>query len=366
MVNRFARHLVGLNNPNPFPGMVAFEQRTGRQIDLRLGGNECLDAPLTALRERYGDDFCEQARLYGDPQAFALRETLAAAHGFNAEHLCLDSGADAVLALCIRALCEPGDRVVCSAGTYPTFAYFAKAAGCEVVETPYHRTDTRLAVDIHGLLHEVRRCAAKVVYLANPDNPSGSWWSFEAVQELAASLPDDCTLLLDEAYLDFCPDLQPNSERVLAGCIRVRSLSKAYALAGLRLGYALADTATIAMLDKVRIHYAVGGLVQQAACVALNDPQHGEAIRENNALLRNALSQRLRKMGYRVLPSGTNFVSLLLPSAAAAQHLQEHLLDHRIALHRPIHPALADLIRVTVCEAALAHRVLELFGRAIE
>lgn len=366
MVNRFASHLVGLDNPNPFPGMVAFEQRTGRQVDLRLGGNECLDAPLTALRDRYGNDFCEYARLYGDPQAFALRQSLAMAHGFNPAHLCLDSGADAVLALAIRALCEPGDRVVCSAGTYPTFAYFAKAAGCEVIETPYHRTDTSLAVSIQGLLLDAVRCAAKVVYLANPDNPTGSWWSFEAVQELASSLPDDCTLLLDEAYLDFCPDLQMNSERVIEGCIRVRSLSKAYALAGLRLGYALADSPSIAMLDKVRIHYAVGGLVQHAARVALDDRRHADAIRENNALLREAFSQRLRRVGYRVLPSGTNFVSLLLPSADAAQHLQEHLLDHRIAVHRPMHPAFANLIRVTVCEAALEERVLELFERAIE
>ncbi|MGY2291794.1 pyridoxal phosphate-dependent aminotransferase [Pseudomonas sp. SDO528_S397] len=366
MANRFASHLVDLDNPNPFPGMVAFEQRTGRQVDLRLGGNECLDAPLSALRERYGDDFCDHARLYGDPQGFALRQALAQAQGFNPAHLCLDSGADAVLALCIRALCAPGDRVVCSAGTYPTFAYFAKAAGCEVIEAPYHRTDTSLAVNIPGLLLEAVRSRAKVVYLANPDNPTGSWWSYEAVQELATSLPQDCTLLLDEAYLDFCPDLQMNSERVIEGCIRVRSLSKAYALAGLRLGYALADTASIALLNKVRIHYAVGGLVQQAAQVVLADRRHADAIRENNALVRDAFAQRLRAMGYRVLPSGTNFVCLLLASSAAALHLQEHLLDHRIAVHRPLHPVFANLIRVTVCEAALDERVLELFAGAME
>ncbi|KAA0950207.1 histidinol-phosphate aminotransferase family protein [Pseudomonas sp. ANT_H14] len=366
MFNRFASHLVDLDNPNPFPGMVAFQQRTGIQVDLRLGGNECLDAPLTALREQYGDDFCEHARLYGDPQAFALRQALATAHGFNPAQLCLDSGADAVLALCLRALCVPGDRVVCSAGTYPTFAYFARAAGCEVIETPYHRTDTSLAVNIPGLLLEAVRSRAKVVYLANPDNPTGSWWSSEAIEELAASLPEECILLLDEAYLDFCPDLQMNSERTVEGCIRVRSLSKAYALAGLRLGFALADTAIIDMLNKVRIHYAVGGLVQHAALVVLADRPHAESIRVNNALLRDAFSQRLRRAGYRVLPSGTNFVSLLLPSNAAAQHLQEHLLDHRIAVHRPPHPAFANLIRVTVCEAALEERVLELFERAME
>lgn len=365
MHKRFAPHLTDLDNPNPFPGMVAFEQKAGHRIEMRLGGNECLDTPLTALHELYGDDFCERARLYGDPQGHALRQALASTYGLNAAQVCVDSGADAVLALCIRALCVPGDKVVCSAGTYPTFAYFARASGCEVIETPYHRTESSLAVSIPGLLHEAVRCGARVVYLSNPDNPTGSWWSPEAIEELANCLPDTCTLLLDEAYLDFCPDLQAGSSRPLPRCIRVRSLSKAYGLAGLRLGFALADAATIEMLNKVRIHYAVGGLVQHAAQVMLADRHHARAIRDNNALLRDALSLRLRKIGYRVLPSGTNFVSLLLPTGADAQHLQEHLLDHRIAVHRPQHPAFANLIRVTVCEGALGDDVLTLFEEAM-
>ncbi|QXI28066.1 pyridoxal phosphate-dependent aminotransferase [Pseudomonas vanderleydeniana] len=362
---RIAEHLRGLENPNPFPGLVAFQKRTGYQVQYRLGGNECLDAPLTVLQEHYGEEFCRLARLYGDPGASALRESLGRVHGIDPEHICLDSGADAVIALCLRALCVPGDKVVCTAGTYPTFGYFARAAGCEVIEVDYQRTGHSLSVHLPGLLQEVVRTGARVVYLANPDNPSGSWWLPEVIDEFCRSLPDDCTLLLDEAYLDFCADLQADSGRPLPGCIRIRSLSKAYGLAGLRLGFALADEAFIELLGKVRIHYAVGGLAQHAAQLVLDDPQHGELIRTLNGLLRNSLGERLREVGYRVLPSGTNFVSLLLPSTRAAQHLQEHLLEHHIAVHRPAHPAVDNLIRVTVCEAVLEDELIALFERAI-
>lgn len=366
MHRRFAAHMLGLDNPNPFPGMLAFERNVGHPIDTRLGGNECLDAPLTALQERFGEEFCGLTRIYPDPQGIVLREALAATYGLDPAHLCVDSGADAVLALCLRALCVPGDTVICSAGTYPTFAYFAKAAGCQVVETPYHHTETSLTVNVPGLLLEVLRTAARVVYLANPDNPTGSWWSAEAVEELANCLPETCTLLLDEAYLDFCPQLQDASERPLANCIRVRSLSKSYGLAGLRMGFALADSATIDTLNKVRIHYAVSGVAQYAAQLMLADWQQAASIRHNNALLRDALSLRLRAAGYRVLPSGTNFVSLLLPCSADAQRLQAHLLDHRIAVHRPQHPAFSSLIRITLCEAALSDKVLGLLDEVQE
>lgn len=365
LTERAAKHLVGLDNANPFPGLVALEQRTGYQVEQRLGGNESLDAGLVFLQEQFGESFCELARLYPDPSATALRLALERACGINPRQVCFDSGADGVIALCLRAFCAPGDKVVCTAGTYPTFAYFARASGCKVVEVPYQQGDSSLAVDLAGLLRAVVVSAAKVVYLANPDNPTGSWWSAEAVAELLDNLPLDCTLLLDEAYVDFCPDLQRDSERVMPGCVRIRSLSKSHGLAGLRLGYALADESTLALLQRVRIHYAVSGVAQYTAQQVLDHPHHGQSIISRNSLLRDAISLRLREAGYRVLPSGANFVCLVLPSVRQAQHLQEHLLEHRIAVHRPAHPALANLIRVTVCEAALADEVMELFEGAL-
>lgn len=362
MVKAFARHLYGLDNPNPFPGVAALERRTGKKVELRLGGNESLDAPMRALRWVFGAEFCNRSRLYGDPGAIELRHTLTRIGGFDPDELSLDCGADAVIALCLRALCSPGDTVVCSEGTYPSFAYFARACGCRIVEVPYLRTEQGVVADVEQLVLQARVSGARVVYLANPDNPTGSWLQYKEVEQLAVQLPVDCTLLLDEAYLDFCPDLQARSARTMQACIRIRSLSKAYGLAGLRVGYALADRETLEQLDKVKVHYALSGVAQYAAQLTLNDTENHHVITTGNARLREAFSRRMQALGYRVLPSGTNFVSLLLPDAHSAGRLQERLLDHGVAVHRPQHPAFHDLIRVTLCQATLDEAVLGLFA----
>lgn len=362
MVNAFAPHLAELDNPNPFPGLAALERRTGKKVELRLGGNESLDAPLTVLQRTFGDEFRRLACLYGDPSALELRQTLARIGGFDLDELRMDSGADAVIALCLHALCAPGDTVVCSEGTYPTFAYLARACGCRVIEVPYLRTAQGVRADLAQLATQAQWSGARVVYLANPDNPTGSWAQCQAMEQLAVHLPLGCTLLLDEAYLEFCPDLQAGSARAIPGCIRIRSLSKAYGLAGLRVGYALADKETLDLLDKVKIHYALGGLAQYAAQLSLGDSAGNRMIIEDNAWLREEFSRRLDQFGYRVLPSGTNFVALLLPDALAAKKLQDKLLQHGIAVHRPLHPAFHDLIRVTLCHATLDAPVLRLFA----
>jgi histidinol-phosphate aminotransferase len=362
MVNAFARHLAELDNPNPFPGLAALERRTGKKVELRLGGNESLDAPLTTLQRVFGSEFRRLARLYGDPSALDLRQLLARIGGFDPDELCMDSGADAVIALCLRALCSPGDTVVCSEGTYPTFPYLARACGCRVIEVPYLRTAQGVRADLAQLATQAQWSGARVVYVANPDNPTGAWAQYQEMEQLAVHLPLGCTLLLDEAYLEFCPDLQAGSARTIPGCIRIRSLSKAYGLAGLRVGYALADKQTLALLDKVKTHYALGGLAQYAAQLSLGDSAGNQLIVEDNAWLREEFSRQLRAYGYRVLPSGTNFVALLLSSDQAAKNLQDRLLEHGIAVHRPSHPAFHDLIRVTLCQATLDAPVLQLFA----
>jgi histidinol-phosphate aminotransferase len=358
----FAAHLNELDNPNPFPGLAELERNSGKKVVLRLSDNECLDAPLEVLQRTFGEDFRRQARLYGDPRAWALRRTLASIGGFDPDELSLDSGADAVIAMCLRALCTPGDTVVCSEGTYPTFAYFARACGCRVIEVPYLRTEDTVCANLLELANKARENGARAVYLANPDNPTGSWARYPEVELLAARLPLDCTLLLDEAYLEFCPALQVGSARTISGCIRIRSLSKAYGLAGLRIGYALAQKDVLAQLDKVKIHYALGSLAQYAAQLALDDSAGNQAIVESNARLRNEANWQLSLLGYRVLPSATNFVTLLLPDGEAAKSLQERLLEHGVAVHQPSHPAFHDLLRITLCQELLDGPILALFA----
>ncbi|MBZ9566740.1 aminotransferase class I/II-fold pyridoxal phosphate-dependent enzyme [Modicisalibacter tunisiensis] len=351
---RYARHLYREGPANPFPGLKALERKLGRSIPHRLGSNEGLDMPHHALKARFGEAVAELARSYGDAEALGVRRRLAEALDTPVEALLVDAGADSLLALALRATCEPGDTVITSAGTYPTFRYFAAGQGCRVVEVDYRRAPGRLAPDLAALAEHAHQHHARLVYLANPDNPSGHCHDDEAVQALRDALPAECTLLLDEAYHDFRGDADaPAAGAVWPGVIRVRTFSKAHGLAGLRIGYAIADPGALAMLHKVRIHYAVSSLALAAAETVLDHPgetrEHVEAVVRR----REQLAERLRGLGAEVPPSDTNFIAVCLPDAETAERVHGELLAAAVLIHRPAHPALGDVLRISTLADAL-------------
>jgi histidinol-phosphate aminotransferase len=204
------------------------------------------------------------------------------------------------------------------------------------------------------------------VYLANPDNPSGHVHSDDDVLALRQALPDDCWLLLDEAYHDFREDAGGDfGRRVLPGVVRVRTLSKAHGLAGLRVGYAIAEPETLAVMMKVRIHYAVSTLTQAAAEVVLDHPDevldHVNAVRQR----RDQLAAHLAELGADVLPSATNFVGLRLPSAELAARIHQQLLEEGKLIARPADPALGHVLRITAVEDALVPGRLKTLEQAL-
>lgn len=351
MKGRFPEHLCGDGPVNPFPGLKALERRIGHDIPHQLGSNEGLDMPHSVLRAALGEAFVEQIRSYGDAEAYALRQRLSEQLQLPLEALLVDAGADSLIALALRGLVAVGETVVCAAGTYPTFAYFAQGHGCVLEEVPYHQTPEVLAPDLDALAERAIQCQARLVYLANPDNPSGYLHSDAAIAALRDRLPEDCWLLLDEAYHDFRDD--ETDSAVWPGVLRLRTFSKAHGLAGLRVGYAIGDPDMLAVLLKVRIHYAVSSIAQQAVCLLLDQPDevtlHIQQVKARRARLRQLLLAR----GYRVMPSDTNFVAVCLTDAAQAMALQQSLLAAGILVARPAHPALAHLLRITAIEDAL-------------
>ncbi|WP_110597804.1 aminotransferase class I/II-fold pyridoxal phosphate-dependent enzyme [Salinicola lusitanus] len=360
-MSRFARHLGNQDGPhNPFPGLQALERRLGHALPHRIGSNEGLDMPHRALKARFGKGVADLARTYGDAEAWQVRQRLAETLGLPMEALLVDAGADSLMALTLRALCEPGDTVVTSAGTYPTWSYFVQGHGCRQREVAYTSRADLLAPDLAALAAEANRERARVVYLANPDNPSGHLHDDADVLALRDALPDDCTLVLDEAYHDFRDDAaSPAANAIWPGVIRLRTFSKAHGLAGLRVGYAIATPETHAMLLKVRIHYAVSSLALAAAETVL---AHPDETREHVTAVvnrREALSAWLRECGGDVLPSTTNFVALRLSDAERASAIHRQLLGEGTVIHRPAHPALGHLLRISALDDALVPGRLE-------
>ncbi|MFB9147231.1 pyridoxal phosphate-dependent aminotransferase [Halomonas alkalicola] len=351
---RFPDHLTGDGPHNPFPGVRVLERRLGREIPHQLGSNEGLDMPHRALREHFGDAMAAHVYSYGDAEALGIRRRLAEQKGIPLEAMLVDAGADSLIALSLRAATAAGDVVVSTTGTYPTFAYFARGHGCRLVEVPYDEGPGRLAPDLDALAAAVREQGARLVYLANPDNPGGHLHRDADVLALRDALPDDCWLLLDEAYHDFREDADGEfGRRVLPGVIRLRTLSKAHGLAGLRVGYAIAEPETLAVMMKVRIHYAVSTLSQAAAEVVLDAPDEVEAHVAAVRRRRERLAAHLRELGADVLPSATNFVGIRLASAELAGQLHAALLDEGKLIARPADPALGHVLRITAVEDAL-------------
>ena len=364
---RYPAHLTGEGPHNPFPGIKVLERKLGQELPHRLGSNEGLDMPHRALREHFGDAVAQHVYCYGDAEALGVRQRLSAQQNIPLEHLLVDAGADSLIALALRTTCTAGDAVVSTAGTYPTFGYFALGQGCRLIEPSYHEAPGVLAPDLEALAAAAHQEEARLVYLANPDNPSGHLHSDSAILKLREALPEACWLLLDEAYGDFRDDA--GSEflgQALPGVIRLRTLSKAHGLAGMRIGYAIAEPDVLAMMMKVRIHYAVSSFTQAAAEVVLDHPdevrQHIEAVKAR----REQLALHFISLGADVLPSATNFVGIRLPSAELAAAVHQELLAEGVLVARLAHPELANVIRITAVEDALAPGRLATLEKAIQ
>jgi len=290
----------------PFVGPEAQERARGAAFRARLGANESVFGPspraVTAIAEAAAGVW-----RYGDPEAHDLRAAIAAHHGVAPANVMIGEGIDALLGNLVRLLVDPGAPVVTSRGAYPTLNYHVTGFG-GVLETVAYRDD---AEDPEALLAAVRATGARLVYLANPDNPMGSWRGAAEIADLVAGLPADAVLCLDEAYADFAPaaailPIDPDEPRV----IRMRTFSKAYGLAGLRVGYALGNAALIAAFERVRNHFGVNQIGQAAAIAALADPAWLHRVVAEVTSAKARIAAIAAASGLRALPSATNFVSI--------------------------------------------------------
>ena len=316
--------------------------RQGHRIALRLGANESAFGVSPRAAEAMARAVPRQ-NWYADPESFDLREKLAGLLGVTRAHLVVGSGIDDLLGLVVRCFLPPGDAAVTTRGTYPTFAYHVAAHGGVLEAVPY-RDDMP---DLEALAEAVIRRRAPICYLANPDNPSGSWHPPEAVAALVERLPEPCVLLLDEAYLEFAPsapDLSADDPRVL----RLRTFSKLHGMAGARIGYALAPPEVMTAFDKVRVHFGVNGVAQAGALAALDDVDFAAGVVAEVARGRADYEALGRELGLPTLPSATNFVLIDLGDAGGARALLAALLAEGIFIRMPGAPPLDRAVRVTV------------------
>jgi histidinol-phosphate aminotransferase len=303
---RYTDIVAGLPATVPFVGPEAQERARGAAFAARLGANESVFGPspraVAAMTEA-----ARETWMYGDPEVHDLRHALAAHHGVKAENIVVGEGIDGLLGYVVRLLVAPGDAVVTSDGAYPTFNYHVAGFGGALHKVPYAGDRE----DPEALIAKARETDAKLVYFANPDNPMGSWHDAAAVQAMIDALPKGTVLALDEAYSDTAPEgAVPPIDTGHPRVIRLRTFSKAYGLAGLRVGYGIAAPEFAAAFNRIRHHFGMGRVAQAGALAALADQEHLRATVARIAAARARIAEIARAHGLTPLPSATNFVTI--------------------------------------------------------
>ncbi len=290
----------------PFVGPETQERQRGAPFKARLGANESVFGPSPRAIEAM-QRAASEIWMYGDPENHDLRHALAAHHRVTPENIVVGEGIDGLLGYLVRLLIGPGDAVVTSDGAYPTFNYHVAGFGGVLHKVPY-RDDHE---DPAALFAKAAEVDAKLVYLANPDNPMGSWRSGADIVVAMEALPSGCLLVLDEAYVECAPDgtaapVVADDPRV----IRMRTFSKVYGMAGARVGYAIGAPELIAAFNKVRNHFGMNRAAQAGALAALKDGDWLSEVQARITEARDRIGRIAQANGLIPLPSATNFVAI--------------------------------------------------------
>lgn len=282
---------------------------------------------------------------YPDGAHVALREAIAATQTLPAEQLICGAGSDELIGLLIHAYAGAGDEVLYSAHGFLMYKIYAQGHGATPVTAP----EKNLTADVDALLAAVTP-RTKIVFLANPNNPTGTVLPFSEVRRLRAGLREDIILGLDAAYAEYMEsaDYEDGISLVNEGTNTVvfHTLSKIYGLPGLRIGWAYAPAHLIDMMNRVRSPFNVNTPAMEAGIAALHDQDYITTTRAKNKAERARISDAIQAMGYEVVPSHTNFV--LVKFAAEASAVNAHLAKQGIMVREVAAYGLADYLRISI------------------
>ena len=326
------------NSIDAMSAYVPGEQPAPGTKVVKLNTNENPYPPSPAAMAVLRDVDADLLRRYPHPFARAFRATAGEVLGFDSEWILPGNGSDDLLTMLVRSLAEPARGVVFPMPTYVLYRTLAQIQDAEIVEVPFD-DDYNLPVDA------LARAAGAVTLVASPNSPSGTAAPNEQLADLARRL--DGVLVVDEAYADFADGNALDLVRRFDNVIVLRTLSKGYSLAGLRLGFGLARPDLLAGLAKVKDSYNVSALACAVGAAAMADQGHKDANVRRVRASRAALAGGLEAMGFTVWPSQSNFL-LARPPGGEAAGVYEALKARGILVRYFNEPRLDDKLRITV------------------
>lgn len=293
----------------------------------------------------------EKLEIYPDGDAGALREAIGARYGLNPARIVCGAGSDELFQLLARAYLSPGDNIVQSEHAFLVYRLVAQQSGAEI---RYAKEGEDLKADIDAMLAQVDE-KTKIVFLANPNNPTGNYLPISEVRRLHAGLPKSCMLVIDAAYAEYVSrnDYEAGVEMAsqFENVLMTRTFSKIYGLAALRLGWAYGPAHIIDAINRVRGPFNVSAVAQAAGVAALADPGFVERSAEVNAEGLAELTHGLRAMGLPVVDSVANFALARFSSAEEAKAAAAYLeLEHGVSVRAMGGYGLPEHLRISVGE----------------
>lgn len=352
-------HILRLRSYEPGLSAEEVRQRFGLSRVVKLASNEnplgCSPKALESAQAALS-----QMSVYPD-MGLALRRKLAERFELKVENVIAGSGSEGIMANVVRTFLCDDDEVLTTEAAFAGFQVLARGRGVAYRTMPYR--DWRY--DLPALADAITE-RTKLVYLANPNNPTGTFFTRQTFEAFHARVPERVLIILDEAYFEFAMDepRYPNSMHYrFDNVITLRTFSKAYGLAGARIGYGFAHQDLISVLLKVKLPFEPAGVSAAAALGALDDREFLHRTLANNAHGLAFMTHGLRQMGFHVVPSAANFVMLVLESAGEAQDLFERLLRGGVIIRPLKATGLPHCLRISIGTQEENQICLDALGR---
>ncbi|MFV2093002.1 MAG: histidinol-phosphate transaminase [Hyphomicrobiales bacterium] len=355
----------GIEAITPYVGGKSADAPDGRPV-YKLSSNESACGPSPAALKAYAQAGADLS-LYPDGAAMQLRQAIADRYGLAVERIVCGAGSDEILSLLGHAYLKPGDEALFSAHGFLMYRLITMACGATPVAVP----ETDLRCDVDAMLGAVTM-RTRVVFVANPNNPTGTYLPIDEVRRLRAGLAPGVLLVIDAAYAEYVSanDYEPGIELVGENdnTVMTRTFSKIHGLAGLRVGWAFCPEAIAQVLNRVRGPFNVTAPALAAATASIGDLAHVELARAHNDTWRPWLEAELAKLGLSCTPSVGNFVLVHFADAPGhtATDAENYLAAHGIYVRGLAAYGLAQALRITVGSEAAMRAVVSTLKAFVE
>jgi histidinol-phosphate aminotransferase len=337
-------HILGIAPYEPGKPVEELARELGVADAIKLASNENPLPPSERVQKAIIDALPHLNR-YPDDSGFYLREALGRRHRLGADHVILGNGSDDLIALVARAFVRPGDEVVIPHPSFTVYPMIVQAVGgIRVVVT---LRDQRL--DLEAMARATNPMT-KMVFIANPNNPTATIVTANELEHFMARVPDETVVVVDEAYFEFAqgPDFPDALDYIRQGrkVIVLRTFSKAASLAGLRVGYGLAEADCVSLLNRIRTPFNVNALAQVAALAAIEDEAHILECRQMIEAGRTYLCDEFTALGVRYTPSRANFI--LVDVGRNAHDLYRRLLKNGVIVRPMMSFGMESALRISI------------------